>query len=56
MSPQNNLKREEMRFEFDSNQAYQRNAIDAVVKLFDGQSYVETDLTFGGESSFHCDT
>lgn len=41
-----------MQFEFDSNQAYQRDAIDAVVKLFDGQSYVETDLTFGGEYSF----
>ena len=41
-----------MQFEFDSNQAYQRDAIDAVVKLFDGQSYVETDLTFGGKYGF----
>ena len=41
-----------MQFEFDSNQDYQRDAIDAVVKLFDGQSFIDTELTFSGEVSF----
>lgn len=36
-----------MQFEFDANQGYQRNAMDAVVKLFDGQRYVPTELQFG---------
>ena len=36
-----------MQFEFDANQGYQRDAIDAVVKLFDGQRYVPTELQFG---------
>lgn len=36
-----------MQFEFDANQDYQRDAIDAVVKLFDGQPYVSTELQFG---------
>lgn len=42
-----------MQFEFDAHQAYQRDAIDAVVKLFDGQSHVETTLQFSGETSFN---
>ena len=33
-----------MKFEFDANQDYQRKAIDAVVKLFEGQSYVPIEL------------
>ena len=36
-----------MKFEFDANQGYQRDAIDAVVKLFDGQPYIPTELRFG---------
>ena len=40
-----------MKFEFDANQDYQRAAIDAVVKLFEGQSYVRPDhLKFGADS------
>ena len=35
-----------MQFEFDANQDYQRDAINAVVKLFDGQPYVSTELQF----------
>ena len=30
-------KKRKMKFEFDANQDYQRNAIDAVVQLFEGQ-------------------
>ena len=41
-----------MKFEFDANQDYQRDAIDAVVKLFEGQIPVRTTLQFSGESSF----
>ena len=41
-----------MQFEFDANWAYQREAIDAVVKLFNGQSHVETALPFSGEANF----
>ncbi len=41
-----------MQFEFDANQAYQRDAIDAVVKLFDGQSRVQTELKFSGDTNF----
>lgn len=41
-----------MQFEFDANQAYQRDAIDAVVKLFDGQNHVETVPQFSGETNF----
>ena len=41
-----------MKFEFDANQDYQRNAIDAVVKLFEGQIPVRTTLQFSGESNF----
>ncbi len=39
-----------MRFEFDANQSYQRNAIDAVVKLFEGQNRVEARLQFSGDT------
>ncbi len=41
-----------MKFEFDANQDYQRDAIDAVVKLFEGQILVRTTLQFSGESDF----
>lgn len=41
-----------MQFEFDANQAYQRDAIDAVVKLFEGQSHVQANLEFSGDTSF----
>ena len=41
-----------MKFEFDANQDYQRNAIDAVVQLFEGQIPVRTTLQFSGESNF----
>ena len=41
-----------MQFEFDANQAYQRDAIDAVVKLFEGQSRVQANLEFSGDTSF----
>ncbi len=41
-----------MRFEFDANQAYQRDAIDAVVKLFEGQSRVQANLQFSGDTNF----
>ena len=41
-----------MQFEFDANQDYQRDAIDAVVKLFNGQRYVPTELQFNGDSNF----
>ena len=41
-----------MKFEFDANQDYQRNAIDAVVKLFEGQIPIRTTLQFSGESNF----
>ena len=41
-----------MQFEFDANQAYQRDAIDAVVKLFNGQRYVPTELQFNSDSNF----
>ncbi len=39
-----------MQFEFDANQAYQREAIDAVIKLFEGQPRVEVSLQFGGDT------
>lgn len=41
-----------MKFEFDANQDYQRNAIDAVVKLFEGQIPVRTTRNLCGESNF----
>ena len=41
-----------MKFEFDANQDYQRDAIDAVVKLFEGQIPVHATLQFSGESNF----
>lgn len=41
-----------MRFEFDANQAYQREAIDAVVKLFEGQSRVQTNFQLSGDTNF----
>ncbi len=41
-----------MQFEFDANQGYQRDAIDAVVKLFDGQPYIPTELQFGDSLDF----
>ena len=41
-----------MKFEFDANQDYQRDAIDAVVKLFEGQIPFRTTLQFSGESNF----
>lgn len=41
-----------MQFEFDANQAYQRDAIDAVVKLFEGQSRVQANLEFSGDTNF----
>ena len=41
-----------MQFEFDANQTDQRDAIDAVVKLFNGQSYVPTALQFNSDSNF----
>lgn len=41
-----------MKFEFDANQDYQRDAIDAVVQLFEGQIPVRTTLQFSGESNF----
>ena len=41
-----------MQFEFDANQAYQRDAIDAVVKLFEGQSRVHANLEFSGDTNF----
>ena len=41
-----------MQFEFDANQAYQRDAIDAVVKLFEGQSRVHANLKFSGDTNF----
>ena len=45
-------KKRKMKFEFDANQDYQRNAIDAVVQLFEGQIPARTTLQFGGESNF----
>ena len=41
-----------MKFEFDANQDYQRDAIDAVVQLFEGQIPIRTTLQFGGESNY----
>ena len=41
-----------MKFEFDANQDYQRNAIDAVAKLFEGQIPVRTTPQFSGEFNF----
>lgn len=41
-----------MRFEFDANQTYQREAIDAVVRLFEGQSRVQANLEFSGDTNF----
>ena len=41
-----------MKFEFDANQDYQRNAIDAIVELFEGQIPVRTTLQFSGEANF----
>ena len=41
-----------MRFEFDANQTYQREAIDAVVRLFEGQSRVQANLEFSGNTNF----
>lgn len=41
-----------MKFEFDANQDYQRAAIDAVVRLFEGQTPVRTTLQFSWESNF----
>ena len=41
-----------MKFEFDANQDYQRAAIDAVVRLFEGQIPVRTTLQFSWESNF----
>lgn len=41
-----------MKFEFDANQAYQRDAINAVVKLFNGQRYVPTALQFNDDFNF----
>ena len=41
-----------MKFEFDANQDYQRDAIDAVVQLFEGQTPVRTTPQFGRESNF----
>ncbi len=41
-----------MKFEFDANQDYQRDAIDAVVRLFEGQTPVRTTLQFFGESNY----
>ena len=41
-----------MKFEFDANQDYQRAAIDAVVRLFEGQTLVRTTLQFSWESNF----
>lgn len=41
-----------MKFEFDADQDYQRDAIDAVVQLFEGQIPVRTTLQFSGESNF----
>ncbi|MDE0314786.1 MAG: DEAD/DEAH box helicase family protein [Candidatus Poribacteria bacterium] len=41
-----------MKFEFDANQDYQRNAIDAIVELFEGQIPVQKTLQFSGESNF----
>ena len=41
-----------MQFEFDANQDYQRDAIDAAVQLFEGQIPVPTTLQFSGESNF----
>ena len=40
-----------MKFEFDANQDYQRNAIDAVVKLFEGQHYIQPDFAFDGNTA-----
>ena len=41
-----------MKFEFDANQNYQREAIDAVVQLFEGQIPVRTTLQFSRESNY----
>ncbi len=41
-----------MKFEFDANQDYQREAIDAVAQLFEGQIPAPTTLQFSGESNF----
>ena len=41
-----------MQFEFDANQDYQRDAIDAIVQLFEGQIPVRTTLQLSGESNF----
>ncbi len=41
-----------MKFEFDANQDYQREAIDAVVQLFEGQIPAPRTLQFSGESNF----
>jgi len=50
--PEGTKRVEKMQFEFDANQDYQREAIDAVVQLFDGQSRVEADLIFSGDTNF----
>lgn len=41
-----------MRLKFDANQDFQTRAIDAVVRLFDGQPPVERELTFALGSGF----
>jgi len=49
---QTTTKKRKMKFEFDANQDYQRDAIDAVVQLFEGQIPIRTTLQFGGESNY----
>lgn len=49
--PETKRKPKKMKFEFDANQDYQRNAIDAVIKLFEGQRYAQTDFRFDIDSA-----